>query len=75
MRRALRDGLADRRDQAVAFKYIAFISCAFKRLTDCEASFESAFAADPDFKLNEKEIGHPIWGPVYRRVAAAQAMK
>ena len=32
-----------------------------------------AFAADPDFSLNDKEIGHPIWGPVYRRVAAAQA--
>lgn len=73
LRRALSEGLADRRDQAVAYKYIAFISCAFNRLAECESSFESALAADPDFELNDKEIGHPIWGPVYRRVAARSA--
>ena len=33
----------------------------------------SAFAADPRFALNEKEIGHPVWGPVYRRIAAERA--
>lgn len=73
LRRALREGLADRRDQAVAYKYIAFIACAFSRIAECEASFESALAADPEFKLNDKEIGHPIWGPVYRRAAAQSA--
>ena len=70
LRQALEDGLADRRDRAVAYKYVAFITCAFGRLEECEASFARAFAADPDFALDEKEIGHPIWGPVYRRVAA-----
>lgn len=73
LRRALSEGLADRRDQAVAYKYIAFISCAFNRLAECEACFDEALAADPDFKLNDKEIGHPIWGPVYRRAAAKAA--
>lgn len=72
LRRALQEGLADPRDRAVAHKYIAFIACAFERIAECEESFRSAFAADPRFALGEKEVGHPVWGPVYRRVAAAQ---
>jgi hypothetical protein len=74
LRQALRDGLADRRDRAVAYKYLAFICCAFNRISECEASFAGAFAADPEFRLAEKEVGHPIWGPVYRRVAASRSM-
>jgi hypothetical protein len=70
---ALREGLADGRDQAAAYKYLAFVACAFDRLADCESNFESAFAADPGFALNERELGHPLWGPVYQRVAAAHA--
>lgn len=69
---ALHEGLADRRDRAVAYKYLAFIDCAFARLDECEANFRSAFASDPGFRLTDAEIGHPIWGPVYQRVAAAQ---
>jgi hypothetical protein len=72
LRQALGDGLADPRDRAVAYKYIAFIECAFDRIADCEASFRAAFAADPRFALDEREDGHPVWGPVYRRVAAAR---
>lgn len=72
LRLALDEGLADPRDRAVACKYIAFIACAFDRLAECEESFRSAFAADPKFALSDKEIGHPLWGPVYRRIAAEQ---
>jgi hypothetical protein len=54
----------------VAYKHLAFIACAFNRPAECEADFRSAFAADPGFRLTDAEIGHPIWGPVYRRVAA-----
>jgi hypothetical protein len=71
-RSALHQGLGDRRDTAVAYKHLAFIACAFNRPVECEADFRSAFAADPGFRLTDAEIGHPIWGPVYRRVAAAQ---
>jgi hypothetical protein len=67
---ALDRGLRDPRDTAVAYKHLAFIDCAFNRLADCERNFRAAFAADPGFHLSESEIGHPIWGPVYRRVAA-----
>jgi hypothetical protein len=69
-RSALLQGLRDRRDTAVAHKYLAFIACAFNRIGDCEQSFRSAFASDPEFVLTDAEIGHPIWGPVYRKVAA-----
>jgi hypothetical protein len=72
LRQALREGLADKRDRATAYKYLAFISCAFSRTAECESNFASAFTADPDFSLDDKEIGHPLWGPVYRRVAQAQ---
>lgn len=59
----------DRRDLAVAHKYLAFIACAFNRLPECEQQFRNAFAADPAFLLSDAEIGHPVWGPVYRKVA------
>ena len=72
LRLSLAEGLADPRDRAVAYKYIAFIACAFDRIAECEDSFRSAFAADPKFSLGDKEVGHPVWGPVYRRIAAAQ---
>jgi hypothetical protein len=63
--------LSDPRDVAVAYKYLAFIACAFNRGTECALDFTSAFKADPNFQLNDAEIGHPLWGPVYRRVAQA----
>jgi hypothetical protein len=70
-RTAVLQNLRDRRDLAVAHKYLAFIACAFNRISDCEREFRNAFGADPNFTLTDAEIGHPIWGPVYRRVAAA----
>ncbi len=71
-RTALTDGLRDRHDEAMANKHLAFIACAYNRLAECEAAFRAAFSADPDFRLTEAEIGHPIWGPVYKRVAGEQ---
>ena len=72
-RRALSDGLRDRHDVAMANKHLAFIACAYNRPVDCETAFRAAFAADPAFRLTDAEVGHPIWGPVYRRVAAEEA--
>lgn len=71
LRAAVAAGLADRRDVAAAYKYQAFIACAFNRGTECALDFTDAFGADPEFRLNDVEIGHPLWGPVYRRVAQA----
>jgi hypothetical protein len=68
---AIAGNLSDPRDVAFAYKYLAFIACAFNRGTECALDFTSAFKADPNFQLNDAEIGHPLWGPVYRRVAQA----
>jgi tetratricopeptide (TPR) repeat protein len=72
-KRALAEGLSDRNDMAAANKHLAFIACAYSRPQECESAFRAAFSADPNFKLTDAEIGHPLWGPVYSRVAAEQA--
>jgi hypothetical protein len=72
-RSALLQGLRDRRDVASAHKYLAFIACAFNRVPECEHQFRQAIGADPNFVLTDAEIGHPVWGPVYRRLVAAAA--
>ncbi len=68
LRKALGSGLASGRDRASAHKLLAFITCTSSRLAECEAAFRAARAADPAFALSRSEAGHPLWGPVYRRV-------
>jgi len=65
---ALHAGLVSPRDRAAAHKHLAFIFCTSNRATECEAEFRAARAADPAFALSKSEAGHPLWGPVYRRV-------
>ena len=68
LRKALGSGLASARDKASAHKLLAFITCTSERLAECETQFRAAKAADPAFALNRSEAGHPLWGPVYRKV-------
>jgi Tfp pilus assembly protein PilF len=68
LRKALGAGLASGRDRASAHKLLAFIMCTSERLTECEAAFRAARAADPAFVLSRSEAGHPLWGPVYRKL-------
>jgi hypothetical protein len=68
LRRALSLGLASPRDRANAHKLLAFITCTSERINECEAALLAARAADPAFALSRSEAGHPVWGPVYRRV-------
>jgi Tfp pilus assembly protein PilF len=68
LRRSLAAGLASPRDRASAHKLLAFIYCTSQRPADCEAAFRAARAADPGFALSRSEAGHPLWGPVYRKV-------
>ena len=67
-RQALALGLASAKDRAEAHKRMAFIRCAAGRLAECEAEFRAARQADPGFVLDRSEAGHPVWGPVYRKV-------
>jgi hypothetical protein len=72
LKRALNEGLRDPHDIAVAQKHLAFIACAYNRPVDCEQAFRAAFLSDPGFRLTDAEVGHPLWGPVYKRVASEQ---
>jgi Tfp pilus assembly protein PilF len=67
-RQALALGLASAKDRAEAHKRLAFIHCAAGRLDPCESEFRAARHADPGFVLGRAEAGHPVWGPVYRKV-------
>lgn len=65
---ALQAGLPSVKDRAAARKYLAFIFCTSNRPAECEASFRAARQADPTFALTKSEAGHPVWGPVYKRI-------
>ena len=69
--KALATGLVSARDRATAHKHLAFVYCTSQRLPACADAFRAARAADPEFALSRAEAGHPLWGPVYKRVAAA----
>lgn len=65
---AIQLGLASPKDRAAAEKHLAFIYCTSNRVAECEAAFRAARQADPGFSLGKSEVGHPLWGPVYKRV-------
>ena len=65
---ALATGLASPKDRAEAHKRLAFVHCAAGKVAECEAEFRHAREADPAFVLDKAEAGHPVWGPVYRKV-------
>ena len=65
---ALDLGLHARRDQAKAHKYLAFIVCVNGREKSCRDEFRKALDVDPSFELGPAEIGHPVWGTVFRSV-------
>jgi len=67
-REALAAGLASPRDRAEAHKRLAFLHCAAGRLGECEAEFRLAREADRNFALDKSEAGHPVWGPVYKKL-------
>lgn len=71
LQRALAAGLVSPRDRATAHKLLAFVTCSSGRETECEDHFRAALAADPAFALTRAESGHPMWGPVARRVLPA----
>lgn len=72
LKKALAAGLVSAKDRANAHKHLAFVYCTSSRVTDCDRAFREALAADPGFVLTRAEAGHPLWGPVYRRVAGGR---
>lgn len=69
LQQALQLGLAGAKDRANAHKHLAFVFCTSNRGLECETQFRAARRADPAFALSRSEIGHPLWGPVWQRVA------
>lgn len=67
---AVNMGLAFDADKVNAHKHLAFIYCASNQEKLCRDEFRRAFDVDPGFKLQANEIGHPLWGPVYKSVRA-----
>lgn len=68
---ALDAGITEKADQVRAYKYLAFIACAGRKLDLCRSHFKQALLLDPSFELVAPEAGHPIWGPVFREVKAS----
>lgn len=59
-------------ERADAHKHLAFIHCASNRERSCREEFRKALAADPAMELAPAEVGHPIWGPVFKSVKAGR---
>ena len=72
LKKALEIGLASAKDRASANKHLAFVYCTSNRASACDQAFRAALEADPEFALSKAEAGHPLWGPVYRRVTAGR---
>lgn len=68
---ALAARLSSTRDQAGAYKTLAFIYCTTRRERQCLDAFRSARRADPGFALSKSEEGHPVWGPLYDKARRA----
>ena len=61
-------GLGGASNRARAHKYLAFVHCASGRVQQCRDEFRKALEIDSSFDLRDDEVGHPIWGPVFRSV-------
>lgn len=72
---ALDIGLATKDEQAAAHKYLAFIHCATEKKIQCQSEFRKALQANPRLELSTAEVGHPVWGPVFREIKAEMAKK
>jgi Tfp pilus assembly protein PilF len=67
---ALDAGLASSGDQLTAHKYLAFIYCVSGEKLACRGEFKKLLNLNPRFELAPAELGHPLWGPVFREVKA-----
>jgi Tfp pilus assembly protein PilF len=64
---------ASNEEKVTAYKYLAFIHCVSGREKLCYESFRKALALNPGFVLTPAEIGHPVWGAVFRSAKAKSA--
>lgn len=55
-------------DQVKAHKYLAFTHCVSGKERLCREEFRKVLDINPNLELEPAEVGHPIWGPVFRSV-------
>lgn len=55
-----------------SLKLQAFSYCVTGYKVLCEDDFRRILQLDPAFELSPAEIGHPLWGPAFRRAKGAQ---
>lgn len=60
-------------EQILARKHLAFSYCVTSKDRQCGEEFRKLIDLSPSFELDPAEAGHPIWGPVFRRVKAKKA--
>lgn len=58
-----------------AYKYLAFSHCVLNRRQPCRRAFDALLKLDPGFDLTAAEIGHPLWGPVFRQAKQESAKR
>lgn len=71
----LQNQYATRYERLWANKYMAFIYCISGDQKTCADYFRRVLALSPDFELSAAEIGHPLWGPVFRNVKGGAAKR
>jgi hypothetical protein len=57
-------------EQMLARKHLAFAYCVSGKDRLCADEFKRLLEISASFDLDPAEAGHPIWGPVFRRVKA-----
>jgi Tfp pilus assembly protein PilF len=62
-------------DRIVAHKYLAFVACATGKRDACEWHFRQNLALDPSFTLSAAEAGHPVWGPIFKKLKGSEKKK
>lgn len=60
-------------EQMLARKHLAFAYCVSGKDRLCADEFKKLLDISPSFDLDPAEAGHPIWGPVFRRVKAKKS--
>ena len=53
-----------------SLKYLAFSYCVTGQRAMCKAQFVALLKISPEFVLSRAEVGHPLWGPVFKEARA-----
>ena len=56
-----------------SYKLLAFMHCVSGREKMCSDSFKKAIQLNANFELTPAEVGHPVWGPVFRATKKSSA--